>query len=327
MIEPIQSSRGEIDKSNNDERVSNLCPLRRNLRHSSDMNNGRNSFSVPRHSKSISRFSIDVEKYPIIKKIRKFLDNNYVQIIMSALTLYILFADDIKNLTTSKSADAPFSSICIALMVLFVVELFLSSLAQEDYFLGFYFWLDLISLVSMLLDVHWFYDWLVSQISGSSGSVGKQARTIGVIAKAGKSAKIAARAIRILRILRIIRLVRVSKLYKTQEKMIQKDLESKEKEKRKEELDKEKKNSLINEQELLKEQRELRQKARLYSNEYKEPSLTDNKNQLLSNIGNLKLDPNLNKIRNKMKSLNLISTIIIIRLQGVVGSDLGVYIN
>ena len=170
---------------------------------------------------------------PYILKLRKFLDLPTVQIVMTTLTIYILFADDIKNLATSKTADNAFSSICVALMSLFFIELIISAVAVEDYFLGFYFWLDFVSLVSMLLDVHWFYDWMVNTISNGGG--GKQAKSIGAIAKAGKSAKIAARAIRILRILRIIRLVRVSKLYKAKEKIIKLDMKKKEIERKKKE--------------------------------------------------------------------------------------------
>ena len=199
----------------------------------------------PRRSNSISEMSMkqsasqimsnDKHVYtpPYILFLRKFLDSPPVQIVMTTLTIYILFADDIKNLATSKSADNAFSSICVTLMALFFIELVISAIAVEDYFLGFYFWLDFVSLVSMLLDVHWFYDWMVNTISNGGG--GKQAKSIGAIAKAGKSAKIAARAIRILRILRIIRLVRVSKLYKAKEKIIKLDMKKKERERKKKE--------------------------------------------------------------------------------------------
>lgn len=62
-------------------------------------------------------------------------------------------------------------------------------------------------MLSMLLDVHWFYDWLFNVLSDG----GRRTKSIGAIAVAGRSAKIAARAIRILRIIRIVRLVRISK--------------------------------------------------------------------------------------------------------------------
>ena len=117
---------------------------------------------------------------------------------------YVLFADDIKTICTTKKADPPFSIVVIILMGIFFIELVISAIVVEDYFLGFYFWLDFVSLISMVLDIHWFYDWMINSISGGGSGV-KKAKTIGAIAKAGKSAKIAARAIRILRVLRIIR--------------------------------------------------------------------------------------------------------------------------
>ena len=169
---------------------------------------------------------------PWKKRLRNFLDSPFEQLTMALFTVYVLFADDIKTICTTKKADPPFSIIVIILMGFFFIELILSAIAVEDYFLGFYFWLDFISLISMVLDIHWFYDWMINSISGGGSGV-KKAKTIGAIAKAGKSAKIAARAIRILRVLRIIRLVRISKLYKAREKIIKLDMKKKELEKRK----------------------------------------------------------------------------------------------
>ena len=170
---------------------------------------------------------------PWKKRLRNFLDSPFEQLTMALFTVYVLFADDIKTICTTKKADPPFSIIVIILMGFFFIELILSAIAVEDYFLGFYFWLDFISLISMVLDIHWFYDWMINSISGGGSGV-KKAKTIGAIAKAGKSAKIAARAIRILRVLRIIRLVRISKLYKAREQIIKLDLKRKEIQKKKE---------------------------------------------------------------------------------------------
>jgi len=43
-------------------------------------------------------------------------------------------------------------------MALFTIELGLSSFAQEEYFGSFFFWLDLISTVSLLTDIEQFMD-------------------------------------------------------------------------------------------------------------------------------------------------------------------------
>ena len=51
-------------------------------------------------------------------------------------------------------------------MALFMIELILASLVKEDYFLGFYFWLDLISTISLIFDIGWFWDTILG--TGSS---------------------------------------------------------------------------------------------------------------------------------------------------------------
>jgi class 3 adenylate cyclase len=195
---------------------------------------------------------------PWKKKLRNLLDSPPVQITMTIFTVYILFADDIKVICTTKKADPPFSIVVIILMGIFFIELVISAIVVEDYFLGFYFWLDFVSLISMVLDIHWFYDWMINSISGGGSGV-KKAKTIGAIAKAGKSAKIAARAIRILRVLRIIRLVRVSKLYKAREKIIKLDMKKKELEKRKENQEKERQKKLEMEKKKEEEMKKLKE--------------------------------------------------------------------
>jgi hypothetical protein len=174
-------------------------------------------------------------------KMRRSLDHWITQTFMTTLTVYILFADDIKMICTTKDADDAFSTVCVINMCIFTIEFVISSFVVEDYFLGFYFWLDFVSIVSMLLDVHWFYDVVINSVTASSTTVdveiitnststgtgtkpNSNVKSISALAKAGKGAKVGSRAIRILRILRIIRLVRISKLYKASEKLIEEKL-------------------------------------------------------------------------------------------------------
>jgi class 3 adenylate cyclase len=126
----------------------------------------------------------DKNKEPLKKKpskltlkIRKILDNWIYQIFMTTLTVYVLFADDIKMIATDSSADDIFSSACVGIMAMFTLEFILSSMVMDDYFLGFYFWLDLISIVSMLMDVHWFYTFLINLVSGKESSTSTTSST------------------------------------------------------------------------------------------------------------------------------------------------------
>lgn len=83
---------------------------------------------------------------------------------MAVVTIYSLFADDIQYLAFTKSAgknyiiiieniDYVFNALNITAFSLFVIELILSSIAKEEYFLSFYFWLDLVSTLSMITDI------------------------------------------------------------------------------------------------------------------------------------------------------------------------------
>lgn len=154
---------------------------------------------------------------------------------MTILTVYVLFADDIKMIATGIYADDIFSAVCLAIMVLFAIELTISCYCLDNYILSFYFWLDFVSLISMLLDISWFYTALITNLSG-----GTNAKSIAAIAKAGRGAKVGSRAVRILRVLRIIRLVRISKLYKARENYIQLSLNEKKIEQEKQNMAKKK---------------------------------------------------------------------------------------
>ena len=81
--------------------------------------------------------------------------------------------------------------------------------------MGFYFWLDFISTLTLLLDVGWIND----AVFGTGDSQTNVALSGAGIARAARASKIGSRAGRIVRILRLIRLIRIVKLYKASEKM------------------------------------------------------------------------------------------------------------
>jgi hypothetical protein len=139
------------------------------------------------------------EKVPAWKtKIVKFLDHPITSIFMTIITIYSLFFDDIRSLGIAKSADNAFYSVTLFCMLCFLIEILLASIAKDDYFLTFFFWLDLISTLSMITDVGW-----VMSGKNNGGNVGS-------LAKTGR----ASRVTRVIRIVRLIRLIRIVKLYK-----------------------------------------------------------------------------------------------------------------
>jgi class 3 adenylate cyclase len=143
------------------------------------------------------------------EKIEKLLDSNQSTIFMSVITVYVLFADDIRNLATTKDADDvwfAFACICLAL---FSLELVISCIVKKDYLWSFYFWLDLIATLSMIPDIGWiWYPMIGIEEDGDSGGNASQ------IQKAGRASKAGTRTSRVIRIIRLIRLIRIVKLYK-----------------------------------------------------------------------------------------------------------------
>ena len=95
---------------------------------------------------------------------------------MMAVTTYVLFNHDVRILCFPPSADVGFAFFVQMSFVLFVLEMVLHFFAKSDFSKGpfdikgyafsFYFWLDLLVVLSIVPDV----DWLASVI-GIRGTI------------------------------------------------------------------------------------------------------------------------------------------------------------
>lgn len=81
---------------------------------------------------------------------------------MMLVTLFALIGDDFRILTIEdKANDKWFWIANIFSLLFFSIELILSSLVNKNgYFLGFFFWLDLISTLSILMDIGYFTEFI-----------------------------------------------------------------------------------------------------------------------------------------------------------------------
>lgn len=91
-------------------------------------------------------------------------------------------------------------------MGVFVIEIVVSCFVVSGYFLSFFFFLDVISTVSMIFDVSFINGYIFSTNVSSS---------ITQLARQSKATRAATRAVRIIKLVRIIRII---KLYKNAEK-------------------------------------------------------------------------------------------------------------
>lgn len=76
-----------------------------------------------------------------------------IQIFMMIITVYALIGDDIRILSYERKDDVVFMWLNVITLSLFTLELLLSSVGIQGYFGSFFFWLDSISTLSIVLDI------------------------------------------------------------------------------------------------------------------------------------------------------------------------------
>lgn len=223
-IDPSSSRRNKENSYTSKEKINEDESFDKKSQNDND-NKSKEESMIENQNFSKSRISANenevVEEKTLKQKINNILDSFTYTIIMTALTVFVLFADDIKNLSTDKYADDPFSIVTAILFGYFFIEFVVQCIVIDEYVWSFFFYLDFLSTISMILDLSWFYAFLISSISGDTTDTknGSKIKNLVSIAKASRAARIGSRAVRILRVLRIIRLVRISKIYKASSKL------------------------------------------------------------------------------------------------------------
>lgn len=86
-------------------------------------------------------------------------------------------------MATRKSADIYFDVITIFSIIVFVAEITLSVIARTGYIFSFFFWLDIISTVSLVMDITFVSRALFSSSSSNAAQ----------LAKAGKASRVGTR--------------------------------------------------------------------------------------------------------------------------------------
>ena len=88
----------------------------------------------------------------------RFLESYPFVIFVAIVTVYTLFFDDIRVVAFKMEEDYIFYLITTVCLAIFTVEIFFASLCRDEYFLTFFFWLDIVATLSMLSDIGWVWD-------------------------------------------------------------------------------------------------------------------------------------------------------------------------
>lgn len=125
----------------------------------------------------------------------RLIDSTAFQLMLLVITFYSLFFDDYQQLLCGKQLDTYFDVFSIVIMSIFVIELLISSFFIRGYANSYFFYFNLISTLSIIIDLNLFKNVLSTSFSSGSDS----------IARIGK----------LVRLVRLIRLFRISRIYKS----------------------------------------------------------------------------------------------------------------
>ena len=151
-------------------------------------------------------------------KLNKFMQHWVISIIIVILTVFVLFVEDFRLAFSSKSADDAFSSIICFIFAVYTIEIILNTLSEDKYLLSFYFCLDIISTVSLLLDMRFIMDeiWNHTEYDFEAMSAEERAEA----AKEQYGSQDGTQIQRVYRVLRLFRLLRISRLWKSANMLI-----------------------------------------------------------------------------------------------------------
>jgi hypothetical protein len=140
-------------------------------------------------------FFLRMQKSKTARRVFKFLDDAPFQSVSMSLLLLTLFisASWILGNAPDSSNDALYGLLSV-IFAFFIIEIAALSIVQRDYFLSFFFAMDLIGTASLILDIGWITNHL---IGSGNGSVIRATRTVRIAARVG-------RLFRLLRLLRYL---------------------------------------------------------------------------------------------------------------------------
>ena len=131
------------------------------------------------------------------------LNSGTYAVISTIVLLYTLFSDDVRQTSFPASADLTFTYLTLICMIYYGIEIVVYSFVQKDYFLGYYFWLDLISTLTMAFDLVWITQYLTGG--------GKNAANISQISRASRAARLGTRTVKLIRLIRMIKIIKQMK--------------------------------------------------------------------------------------------------------------------
>lgn len=100
------------------------------------------------------------EEVTIRMRVREIIEGKVITTLMTLVTLFALFGDDFRLWFFGSWVDPYQYSILILCFFLFAIEILLNSCVVDDFKYSFFFWLDIIATLSLVIDIAWIVDWI-----------------------------------------------------------------------------------------------------------------------------------------------------------------------
>lgn len=122
----------------------------------------------------------------------KILNHNITQGILALALVVSLFLPDLWVISNpDNDADIALNVILVITFVLFVLEVVVTTIAREEYFNSFFFWMDILGTLSILIDITWISNSVsMLQANADNGTTLRAARVAKLGAKSGRLAKL-----------------------------------------------------------------------------------------------------------------------------------------
>ena len=129
------------------------------------------------------------------------MDDGRTQAFLGMLLMLSLFINESWVLgNASDDSDNALYGILTFVFICFCLESIVLSVVQPNYFLSFFFWMDIVGTISIILDIGWISESFLKTGSSNQGS----------ILRATRAAKLGARYGRLMRILKLIKFMKFS---------------------------------------------------------------------------------------------------------------------
>ena len=152
----------------------------------------------------------DDDEVTIRMRSREFVEGKIVTTVMTIVTLFALFGDDFRLWFFESWIDPYFYSVLSLCFVLFALEILLNSCVVDDFKYSFFFWLDIVATLSLIVDIVWLVEIIETILDMKPSTSAADVLPGQVVTSSEDSERIA----KIIKSLRLIRLIRIIKLYK-----------------------------------------------------------------------------------------------------------------